>query len=157
VTHQGPARPGYEIGMAVRTLLRAGRRMQSVMGQRLSLGETDLNAMDELVRSDQPMGPVELGNRLGIRSASATMLVDRLESAGHLRRERHPTDRRRITLYTTESARREVLTTLAPLLVSIDAIASALDEDESRVVLGFLRDVTEAINAFSSESVESGD
>ena len=62
----GRAGVGYEISLAVRALLRAGRHMQAAMGRKLSLGETDLNAMDELVASGDPIGPVELGNRLEV-------------------------------------------------------------------------------------------
>ena len=36
------------IGMALRTLMRAGRQMQRAMGRRMSLGDTELEAMDEL-------------------------------------------------------------------------------------------------------------
>lgn len=145
-------RRSQEIGLAVRALLRAGRHMHAAMGQRLALGDTDLNAMDELVEAAEPLGPVELGNRLGIRSASATVLVDRLEAAGHLRRERHPSDRRRITLRTTESARHEVRDTLAPLLGSIDAIASGLSAQQADVVLAFLREVTGAMLDFAADT-----
>lgn len=124
--------------------------MQAAMGRRLALGETDLNAMEELVEADEPLGPVELGNRLGIRSASATVLVDRLEEAGHLRRERHPSDRRRIRLHTTESARTEVRAALAPVIAAIDKIASRLDEEQSRVVLEFLSDVTDVMLTYAA-------
>lgn len=115
------------------------------MGRRLSLGATDLRALDELVAVSEPLGPVELGHRLGIRSASATILVDRLEAAGHLRRTPDPDDGRRIILQTSESARQELRAALTPLLASIEAIASRLDEEQTEVVLAFLQDVTEAI------------
>ncbi len=63
--------------------------MQMAMARHLRLNETDLVAMDELVTSVAPIGPVELGHWLGFRSASATVMVDRLEAAGHLRRGPH--------------------------------------------------------------------
>lgn len=148
----GRAGVGYEISLAVRTLLRAGRHMQAAMGRKLSLGETDLNAMDELVATGEPIGPVELGNRLGIRSASATMLVDRLEAAGHLHRERHPSDRRRITLHTTPAALQEVRATLAPMIASLDDIVSRLDPEQAQTVLTFLNDLTEAITRYAEDS-----
>jgi DNA-binding MarR family transcriptional regulator len=156
--HPTPRRASYgnEISLAVRALLRAGRHMQAAMGRRLDLGETDLNAMDELVAAGEPIGPVELGNRLGIRSASATVLVDRLEAAGHLNRERHPNDRRRITLYTTESARQEVRATLEPMIQAINTITRRLDEGQAQTVLAFLADVTEAMYAFASDPGPQG-
>ena len=115
------------LGTALRVLLRAGREMHTAMAHHLGLGETDLAAMDQLVSSTTPLGPVELGYRLGIRSASSTVLVDRLEAAGHLRREPHPSDRRRVVLRASESARAEVRATLTPLLVAISDITARLD------------------------------
>lgn len=141
----------HEIALALRSLLRAGRHMHSAMGQQLALGDTDLSAMDELARTQEPLGPVELGNRLGIRSASATMLVDRLEAAGHLRRERHPSDRRRVVLHTTPEAILQVRAALAPMLRSVDEIVSGLDEDQARTVLQFLREITEAMWAYPGQ------
>lgn len=155
-----PSRPdgnSYQIAMAVRSLLRSGRHMHAAMGRHLALGETDLNAMDELGITDQPIGPVELGNRLGIRSASATVLVDRLEAAGHLHRERHPSDRRRVTLHTTPTALQSVRETLAPMIESIDGIVSELDEQQQQVVLGFLQDLTAAIVKYAENTTGSVD
>lgn len=108
-----------EIGLAVRALVLTDREMQLALARRLGVGLTDVRAMEELVGSTEPLGPVELGNRLGIRSASATVLVDRLAAAGHLERVRHPEDRRRITLHLTERARSEFRAALGPLLASI--------------------------------------
>jgi DNA-binding MarR family transcriptional regulator len=119
--------------------------MHAAMCRLLDLGDTDLNAMDELVQAGEPIGPMDLGNRLGIRSASTTMLLDRLEAAGHLRRERHPRDRRRITLHTTDSARAEVRATLAPLIASVDDIVARMDERDTAAVYRFLTELTEAM------------
>lgn len=143
----------------MRTLLRAGRGMQGAMARRLGLGETDLAAMDELVTSRAPLGPVELGHRLGIRSASATVLVDRLEAAGHLRRNPHERDRRRVVLRPSESAIAEVGALLAPMMVSMGQIADRLDPDDAELVLAFLSDVTAAMEEFTkatSAAAESG-
>jgi DNA-binding MarR family transcriptional regulator len=132
--------------------------MQGAMARYLGVGETDLAAMDEVVASPAPLGPVELGHRLGIRSASATVLVDRLEAAGHLRRNPHERDWRRVVLQPSESAIAEVGRMLAPMMVSMGQIADRLDPDEAELVLGFLRDVTAAMEEFTkatSAAVES--
>lgn len=137
--------------MALRTLLRAGRHLEAAMGRRLSLGVTDLEAMDELAGTAEPIGPVELGNRLGIRSASATILVDRLEASGHLRRTRHPRDGRRIVLETTEPAQQQLRAALAPLLASIETITARLGDEQVAVVLAFLEDVTDAMRDYTRQ------
>ncbi|GAA1722180.1 MarR family winged helix-turn-helix transcriptional regulator [Fodinicola feengrottensis] len=145
-----------EIGLAVRALVLTDREMQTALARRLGVGLTDVRAMEELVASPDVLGPVELGNRLGIRSASATVLVDRLEAAGHLERGRHPDDRRRITLHLTERARSEFRAALGPLLTSIGRITAGLDPDEARTVATFLRDVTGAVRDFAASGPPPG-
>ena len=98
----------------------------SRVAKRLNMGVNDVAAMDQLIFVPEPLGPVELGNRLGMRSASATALVDRLERAGHLRRDPHPSDRRRQTLAPTEHAIAEVAVALRPLIEGVSAAASEL-------------------------------
>ncbi len=119
------------------------------MARHLKMGETDLAAMDELVTSPVPMGPVELGHRLGIRSASATVLVDRLEAVGHLHRQPHASDRRRVVLEASDSAIAEVGEMLTPLLIAMGQIVDRLDPVQAELVLAFLRDVTVAMDDFT--------
>jgi DNA-binding MarR family transcriptional regulator len=138
-----------EISVAIRTMLQTGREMHAALARHLHLGETDLAAMDHLVASKNPMGPVELGHRLGIRSASATVLVDRLAAAGHLTRDQHPADRRRVTLHPTQTAKVEIRQALTPLLTSISEIAARLDPDQAQAVLAFLTEVTGALHNFA--------
>ena len=65
------------------------------------LGRNDLNAImwiSEGTRSGQPMTAGELATRLGLGAPATTGLVDRLETAGHVRRERDPHDRRKVAI-----------------------------------------------------------
>lgn len=134
-----------QVASALRALLRAGRDMHLAMADRLGLGDTDLSALDELVRSQTPLGPVELGQRLGIRSASATVLVDRLQAAGHLERRPDPVDRRRVSLHPTASALVDLRELLTPVIESVRRIAADLSPEQVRTILRFLTDVTTAI------------
>ncbi|MEO6086404.1 MAG: MarR family winged helix-turn-helix transcriptional regulator [Umezawaea sp.] len=140
-----------DISRSLRDLLRVGRGVQATLARRLGVGVTDVQAVSHLVESQEPLGTVELGNRLGIRSASATVLVDRLEAAGHLHRAGHPKDGRRVVLQPTETARAEIREALAPLLGSIAGIVAALDDREAVVVRDFLRDATRAVEDFTGD------
>jgi DNA-binding MarR family transcriptional regulator len=137
------------IGLALRRMLQAGREMQSAVARRMGVRLTDVQAVDHVVSADEPLGPVELGARLGIRSASATVLVDRLVAAGHLRRSPDPADRRRVVLHATDHARVEVHAALAPLLTEVDAIVSRLTPTEATTVHTFLDAVTTAMHAYA--------
>lgn len=98
------------------------------------------------------MGVVELGDRLGIRSASATVLVDRLVAAGHLQRSAHPTDRRRRVLHTTPTAQTDVREVLAPLVAGLNHATERLDDRAGAIVLQFLRDACRALEQFADAS-----
>ena len=116
---------------------------------RLDLGRSDVAAL-ELLMNEGPLGPVELGDRLGMRSASATALVDRLEAAGHVARVRHPDDRRRVTVVPTEHAREEAGAAIGPLLAALRAAAARLRADERAVVVGYLEEVAAALRAYAA-------
>lgn len=139
-----------EVSWALREVNRLTGTVDDAVTRRLGVGHNETLALDILLQSPVGMGPVELGNRLGIRSASATALVDRLEASGHVRRVRHPTDRRRLIVETTDSARRDVLAALAPLLADVDAIAAGLTDEEAAVVVRYLRGVAGAMRRYSA-------
>lgn len=92
------------------------------------------------------------GRRLGMSSASATVLVDRLEQAGYVRRERDPDDRRRIVLTVTDTAERESRTAVRPLIEAITAIGDDLDEPTRQAIAAYLDRVAEAMRLFSEPS-----
>ena len=132
-------------------VMRAAEDAGHVLARRLGLPDNDVRAMSLLVDSEDPLGPVELGNRLGMRSASATELVDRLEAAGHVRRAPHPRDRRRVIVEVTESGRHAVLTELGPLLARFDRVAEGLGAEGSATVVAYLRAIAGEQRAFGAE------
>ena len=137
------------IQLSLRRMLQGGREMQSSLARQLGVRVIDVQAVDHVVSAEEPLGPVDLGNRLGIRSASATTLVDRLVAAGHLVREPHPADARRVALRATEHARYEVRQSLTPMLDEITAAIERLDHDQAATVSAFLHEVTAAMRDYA--------
>ncbi|SHL34417.1 DNA-binding transcriptional regulator, MarR family [Pseudonocardia thermophila] len=132
---------------ALRALMRTVHAVEAALARRLGVGVTDVLALQIL--ADRNAGTVELARQLGIRSASATALVDRLQAAGHLRRVPHTTDGRRVVLELTDSARTMVLAGLEPILDAVDDAVAELDPDERPAVEEFLRRITDAFEEFS--------
>ncbi|GAA0586958.1 MarR family winged helix-turn-helix transcriptional regulator [Paractinoplanes ferrugineus] len=126
------------------------------LADRLGIGVNDAVAMDHLLSNAAGLGPTELGQRLGIRSASATVLVDRLESAGHAQRVAHPSDRRRQTVVATDHARVEVMDALAPLLRRVEEAAGRLTPEEAGATATFLRQVAAAMRDYAAEAGTGG-
>lgn len=111
---------------------------QQALSRRMRMIPTDLAAMAHLSSSGDPLGPTDLAGRLGLSPGATTELVDRLERAGHLLRQRDLVDRRRVRLVPSASARDEVLGRLGSLLDALDAIALDFTDEERAVVREYL-------------------
>src|SRR3954466_11691237 len=65
------------------------------------LGPTDLQALIAVMDAElagNPITPGRIGEQLTLSWGSVTALIDRLEHAGHIRRDRDTADRRKILL-----------------------------------------------------------
>ncbi|MEV7552196.1 MarR family transcriptional regulator [Amycolatopsis sp. NPDC089917] len=144
--------PAARINRSLLDLLAEAGPAERALAARLGIGVTDARALQHLAVASTPTGTVELGNRLHIRSASAAVLVDRLENSGHLQRRPHPTDRRRVRLAVTGSAQEQVRTALRPLLQHISALIDQLGPDQATTIADFLGDVVTALRGYSDET-----
>ena len=124
---------------------------QLAMAATLGIGLTDLHAV-ERVMLDGALGPAELGAALGVRPASVTALVDRLERSGHVVRTPHPTDRRRQVLQPTGKAQTDGWAAIAPLVAGLVDAAADLDDGQRAAVALYLERVTEALRAYARNS-----
>lgn len=133
--------PGDLIAL-IKELGTLNRHLGIHMARELGIHTSDLEALDDLGSGD-PIGPAELGRRLGLGSAAATALADRLERAGHIRRERHPDDRRRIALLPTAHAGAEAMRVLGPFVRDLESVAERLPPETRETVAQYLREVLE--------------
>jgi len=134
-TRWAAAEPTWALWEVMRAATDAGY----VLAERMGLPYNDVRALSILAEAKDVLGPVELGHRLGMRSASATELVDRLEGTGYVRRVRHPRDRRRVILEMTETGWHAVMAELGPLLARFDRVADDLGPEGSATVVAYLR------------------
>lgn len=94
---------------ALRELIIAAETYRHVVAHQMGVGVTESQAMSHLTAATA-MGQTELAEALGITTSSVTSLIDRMESAGLVRRQPHSRDRRRtvvqLTRYGTETIER---------------------------------------------------
>ncbi|MBO0776568.1 MAG: MarR family transcriptional regulator, partial [Actinobacteria bacterium] len=85
----------------IRDLLRELRAQLSLLNHqvsaRLELRGSDLDCLDLLSRAG-PLSPSDLARRAGLHPATLTGILDRLERAGWVARERDPADRRGVVV-----------------------------------------------------------
>jgi len=126
-----------EFLLAVR---RAGSVLQllgATSAERIGINVTDLNCLNLLALGGH-LTAGDLAKQTGLTTASITGVLDRLEAAGFVRRERDPGDRRRV-IVRLEAGRgmRDVAPVFAPVIAAWRAAAAQYTDDELRLLLGF--------------------
>jgi DNA-binding MarR family transcriptional regulator len=144
-----PSGPRSDLAWALRAVLKANSDAVAALSTRLGLGVRDVEALQHLAPG--PLGPAELAHRLGISTASATLLLDRLERADHIRRRPHPHDQRRKVVTMTPHARQAVLDALEPLTTAIDHAAAALSPAEAAATARFLTQAADALTTYAAD------
>jgi len=141
------ATDGDELGERMRAVARAQHKFNVSVAHVMDLAPNDVWALEHLL-ADGPLGPADLARRLGMTSASATTLVDRLEAAGHVSRRPHPTDRRRLVVAPTEQASHDAYAAIALFLADLEAAEADLTAGEREVVARYLDRVIAALRSF---------
>lgn len=132
---------------ALHTLTSLSAQVAPVVARRASLTHNELRALEYLL--DQPMGPGELGRLLGVSSAAASGIIDRLEARGHAQRTPHGTDRRRTSVTISASGRSEVVGFLMPMFRELAVIDAELSAADRAAVDRFLTGVIRALRALT--------
>jgi len=147
-----------ERSVAVLEAMRTYRAAESAMRRRtqisMGMGENDLLALRYLITAQQDgrsIGPKELTAYLGISSASTTVLLDRLERSGQMRREHSPFDRRALILVPTATTDEEVRAALGDVPERMVEVASHLDAEQAKVVIEFLKRMRSAVDEIDSD------
>lgn len=131
--------PRFEVEtMTLRRLQLLAADAEHVLARRMRLNPTDLSAMGHISASEMPLGPSELSVRLGISPGATTEVVDRLEAAGHLRRERDGADRRRVHLRPAPQAVAEVMRNIEPITSGLDHLAHEFTAAERGTIRRYL-------------------
>ena len=128
-------------GATIRQLLNrrdlASARHRAAMSRRLGLSDSEMLAVAYLAQHGQ-LSPSALAQLLDLSSGGITALVGRLESAGHLVRRRHPTDRRSILVELSPELVARAEREFGPLVEDLERASMELSEEERHVVRRFL-------------------
>lgn len=130
-----------DLEVAFATAMRRTGSLMQLMGQaaadRIGINNTDLNCLNILSFSGH-MTAGELAKATGLTTASITGVIDRLEEAGFVRRERDPHDRRRVVVrLSLDKAVSDVASVFAPMLRDWREMARRYSDDELRLIVDF--------------------
>jgi DNA-binding MarR family transcriptional regulator len=105
----------------------------------IGINVTDLNCLNILALTGR-MTAGELARATGLTTASITGVLDRLEEAGFVRRERDPRDRRRVVIaLNAERGLRDVAPVFAPVIEAWRTAAAQYTDEQLTLILGFQR------------------
>ena len=111
--------------------------MSQAAADRIGINATDLNCLNILSFSGQ-MTAGDLAKATGLTTASITGVVDRLEQAGFVRRERDAQDRRRVVIHLdTTKALGTIAPVFGPMMGTWQRMADRYTDDELRLIVEF--------------------
>jgi DNA-binding MarR family transcriptional regulator len=136
---QRPERADLE--MAFFTAMRQTGALMQLMTQaaadRVGINATDMQCLNILSFRGQ-MTAGELARATGLTTASITGVVDRLEEAGYVTRERDADDRRRVVVkIVLDRALRDVASVFLPTLRAWREMAARYSDDELRLIVDY--------------------
>lgn len=135
-----------EIGDQLREISTLSNRFQKYVARSLSVNDTDLSAMEHLM-TEGPLSPSDLARRLDISTAATTVVVDRLSALGHVHREPHAHDRRKVVVVPSPASVQTTFETLIPMLAGLSGVTSRLSDGDRATVERFLSDVIAVYSA----------
>ncbi|WP_436496598.1 MarR family transcriptional regulator [Actinokineospora sp. HUAS TT18] len=124
--------------------------LNSQVSGKLALRDADLQCLDLITRLG-PLSPSAAAKRSGVHPATMTGILDRLERAGFIARDRDPDDRRSVLIRALPERGAEVYGLYAGMNSAMDAVLASYDEDQLTVIADFLRRTTAAGQAATDD------
>lgn len=113
------------------------QRFERFLSRELGIDQGGLEVLDHLL-SMGPATPTELAHKLEISTAAMTLVLNRLEAAGHISRERHPSDGRKLIVTPSEQIAADARACVMPLIDGVEDLIGSLSTEEAAVVGAFL-------------------
>ena len=113
------------------------QRFQKSLADTLQVDHAGLETMDHLM-SGGPATPSELARRIGLSTAAMSLVLNRLEAAGHVHRDRHPSDGRKLVVTAAEASADDAYRRVLPMIEGVEAIVDSLTPAERATIEGFL-------------------
>ncbi|MGH3171951.1 MAG: MarR family winged helix-turn-helix transcriptional regulator [Trebonia sp.] len=153
-TEGASAAPDRERRRLESEFLLAMRRAGSVMqllgaasAEQIGINVTDLNCLNILALTGR-MTAGDLARVSGLTTASITGVIDRLEEAGFVHRERDAADRRRVLIHLDPGrGLREIAPVFMPVVAAWRAAVAGYSDEQLDFLLGFQRQLEEIMRS----------
>ena len=127
------------------------------VGRLLGLSAVERKCLDVLRR----LGPVTagaIGEHTGLTTGAVTGLMDRLEKAGYVRRERDERDRRKVVVRLLPNERMDALlsTAFGPFAADMVRLAGRYSDAEREAIADWVRRTTDILVAHTERIMDHG-
>lgn len=122
---------------------------QSMVAEKLDMPLADLKALD-LIMEFEALPTGHLAQLMGISSGGATALINRLEMAGYVRRDRYPLDRRVIAICPVAQACEAVMRERRAVVEEVALVSRRYEYAQTEAVHGFL---AQCVRAFRHDTL----
>jgi DNA-binding MarR family transcriptional regulator len=128
-----------ELSAVSRRYMASYALFNQAVADHLGLHPTDLQCLNLLTLEGAPVTTGRVAELTGLTTGSATRLVDRLERAGYVVRERDAADRRRVLVATVPEKIAEFGRLWERLGGNWSVLFDDLDESELALIIGHMR------------------
>jgi DNA-binding MarR family transcriptional regulator len=136
-------RTGAAIKESLRELSVQLSLLNHLISAHFDLRDTDFDCLD-VIKRHGPLSPSALARRVGLRAATMTGVLDRLERGGWIERERDPLDRRAVVLRARRERNPELFRLYTGMNTSMDELMTDYTVDQLETIADFLRRTAEA-------------
>jgi DNA-binding MarR family transcriptional regulator len=120
------------------------------ISSRVGLHTTDIECLDFLLLNG-PATAGQLAALTGLTTGAVTAVVDRLEKAGMVRRERDPQDRRKVMVIADEANAGPIYAHAMKMATAMEEVSAHFSDEELEVVARFM----EQANAAASDAINA--
>ncbi|WP_405997532.1 MarR family winged helix-turn-helix transcriptional regulator [Streptomyces sp. NBC_00829] len=127
-----------DLDLELRNLVSRSVLFQQAVADRLGMSVLDLNCLGALVQRG-PMSAGRLSEENGVTTGAITGVIDRLEAAGFVRRDKDPKDRRRVIVTPLPNLEAQIFPLFEGLAASLVQLSEKYSDDELRTVVDFMQ------------------
>ena len=127
----------------LREFIQLSRRFERKIESLTSVNPTDRVVMETLLQRG-PSTPGELAVAAEITPAAMTASIDRLIELNHVRRDQHPSDRRKLLITASERSSELIMGELREMIMDVDSSLRDFNDDELEIIMRFLNSVNAA-------------
>jgi DNA-binding MarR family transcriptional regulator len=142
-----------EVGASVMRFIAGVVLHNQAVAQRVGLGGSDAQFLG-LLGAHGPLAPGQLAEITGLTTGTVTGVIDRLERAGFVRRERDTTDRRKVLVLPVPEGIARLAEHYQEHGALMDAVLRRRDRDQLRVIADFLSEMADTPGGFVSPPPE---